>query len=47
MKRVIRTGAVVTLATALLFSVGLSFFFFVSLIVESQVGYLQQMNLAH
>jgi hypothetical protein len=44
---VIHTGAVVTLASALLLSVGVSLFCFVSFIAESQVQYLQRMNLAH
>ena len=47
MKKIINTGAVVTLGAALLFSVGLSFLFFVNFIVESQVQYLRQMNLAY
>jgi hypothetical protein len=46
MKKVITTSAIVTLGGTLLFSLGLSFFFLVNQIVESQVQYLQQMNLA-
>jgi hypothetical protein len=46
MKKVITTSAIVTLGGSLLFSLGLSFCFLINQIVESQVQYLQQINLS-